>query len=382
MNIQDLISRNLIVQTSNQAGIESNKINTFYTGFDPTADSLHVGHLLPLITMKRLKLLGANPIAIIGGATARVGDPTGRTTTRPILSQEDLDSNINNISSQIKSIVDCDIINNKAFVQANFIDFVADIGKHFSVNTMLKTDTFKTKLEHGLSFLEFSYSLLQANDFLQLSRNNNCFVQMGGNDQWANMIAGIHLIHAKDKKEAFAFTLPILEDKHGNKFGKSNGNAIWLDKNKTSVFDFWQFWRNVSDEDVNKLFMFFTFLSVEEINNLDFTDINVCKAKLATLVTEIVHGAEEAKSAEDKAKELFANQGANLGEAIQVESGKLLSEIMREIGATSSRSEALRLIKNGGVRVDGTKILVDYVPNQEFIFLEKGKKDKFKVKIG
>lgn len=382
MNIQDLISRNLIVQTSNQAGIESNKINTFYTGFDPTADSLHVGHLLPLITMKRLKLFGANPIAIIGGATARVGDPTGRTTTRPILSQQDLDSNINNISNQIKSIVDCDIINNKGFVQANFIDFVADIGKHFSVNTMLKTDTFKTKLEHGLSFLEFSYSLLQANDFLQLSRSNNCFVQMGGNDQWANMIAGIHLIHAKDKKEAFAFTLPILEDKHGNKFGKSNGNAIWLDKNKTSVFDFWQFWRNVSDEDVKKLFMFFTFMSVEEINNLDFTDINICKAKLATLVTEIVHGAEEAKSAEDKAKELFANQGANLGEAIQVESGKLLSEIMREIGATSSRSEALRLIKNGGVRVDGAKILVDYVPNQEFIFLEKGKKDKFKVKIG
>lgn len=382
MNIQDLISRNLIVQTSNQAGIESNKINTFYTGFDPTANSLHVGHLLPLITMKRLKLLGANPIAIIGGATARVGDPTGRVTTRPILSQEDLDSNINNISSQIKSIVDCDIINNKGFVQANFIDFVADIGKHFSVNTMLKTDTFKTKLEHGLSFLEFSYSLLQANDFLQLSRSNNCFVQMGGNDQWANMIAGIHLIHAKDKKEAFAFTLPILEDKHGNKFGKSNGNAIWLDKSKTSVFDFWQFWRNVSDEDVKKLFMFFTFMSVEEINNLDFTDINVCKAKLATLVTEIVHGAEEAKSAEDKAKELFANQGANLGEAIQVESGKLLSEIMKEIGATSSRSEALRLIKNGGVRVDGAKILVDYVPNQEFIFLEKGKKDKFKVKIG
>ena len=382
MNIQDLISRNLIVQTSNQAGIESNKINTFYTGFDPTADSLHVGHLLPLITMKRLKLFGANPIAIIGGATARVGDPTGRTTTRPILSQQDLDSNINNISNQIKSIVDCDIINNKGFVQANFIDFVADIGKHFSVNTMLKTDTFKTKLEHGLSFLEFSYSLLQANDFLQLSRNNNCFVQMGGNDQWANMIAGIHLIHAKDKKEAFAFTLPILEDKHGNKFGKSNGNAIWLDKNKTSVFDFWQFWRNVSDEDIKKLFMFFTFMSVEEINNLDFTDINSCKAKLATLVTEIVHGAEEAKSAEDKAKELFANRGANLGEAIQVESGKLLSEIMREIGATSSRSEALRLIKNGGVRVDGAKILVDYVPNQEFIFLEKGKKDKFKVKIG
>src|SRR5690606_10420556 len=191
-----------------------------------------------------------------------------------ILSQENLDSNINSISSQIKSIVDCDIVNNKDFVQVNFIDFVADIGKHFSVNTMLKTDTFKTKLEHGLSFLEFSYSLLQANDFLQLSRNNNCFVQMGGNDQWANMLAGIHLIHAKDKKEAFAFTLPILEDKHRNKFGKSNGNAIWLDKNKSSIFDFWQFWRNVSDEDVRKLFMFFTFMSVEEINNLDFTNIN------------------------------------------------------------------------------------------------------------
>lgn len=388
MDISNLIERNLIKQISNEEGIKNN--NIFYVGFDPTANSLHVGHLLPLITMLRLKQSGANPIAVIGGATARIGDPTGRTSSRPILTEEELESNITNITKQIKNIVGCDVVNNKNFVQSNFIDFVSDIGRHFSVGEMIKTDTFKTKLEHGLSFLEFSYTLLQANDFLQLSRNNNCFVQVGGNDQWANMVAGIHLIHAKDKKQAFCFTLPILEDKNKNKFGKSNGNAVWLDSEKTSPFDFWQFWRNVDDEILQDLFKQFSFLpirdiiakfnkntiwSLEHTNLLSGKEINLLKEELATEITGLVHGQEIAKECLNKSRNLFSNSIADSEPEHVFESSKLVSEILKEIGFASSRSEALRLIKQNAVKVNGNLIQEDILLKDKNL-IEKGKKNK------
>lgn len=385
MNIQDLIDRGLVQNCSNLEVVKKLPENTtFYVGFDPTADSLHIGHLLPIIVMRRLKEAGANPIAVIGGSTARVGDPTGRTTTRPILTQSELDNNISSITNQIKSIVDCTIVNNKDFTNVNFIDFVSDIGRHFSVNTMLKTDTFKTKLENGLSFLEFSYSLLQANDFLCLFRQYNCLLQVGGSDQWANMIAGIDLIHAKEHKQAFCLTLPILEDKNGNKFGKSSGNAIWLDKNKTSVFDFWQFWRNVPDDMVKTLFMFFTFWSIQEINSLDFSKINERKAQLANLVTLLVHGQAELDLVKNKVKVLFEGADESLVEPFKVESSKLLSEILKDVGASSSRSEALRLLQQKAIKIDGEVIAFDFKLcdfNKTKFLLEKGKKQKFFIKV-
>lgn len=397
MKIQDLISRGLVQNASNFNEIAKLPDNTtFYVGFDPTANSLHIGHLLPLVTMRRLKELGANPIAVIGGATARVGDPTGRTSTRPILTEEELKTNIENIKSQINSIVDCEIVDNKDFAQVNFLDFVSDIGRHFSVNTMLKTDTFRTKLETGLSFLEFSYSLLQANDFLNLFVKKNCLLQIGGSDQWANMIAGIDLIHAKQHKQAHCLTLPILEDKNGNKFGKSAGNAIWLDKEKTSAFDFWQFWRNVPDDMVKTLFMFFTFLPVEQIISkfnkntsldnislLSGDEINSLKEELADLVTGLVHPGE-LESVKNKVKVLFGDQSEDLVESTAVESFKLVSEMLRDIGAAASRSEALRLIQQKGIKINSKQISIDFkvgdLGKGKFL-VEKGKKNKFLIEI-
>lgn len=347
MNIQDLVNRNLIKQCSDFNGINNLPNDAkFYVGFDPT-NSLHVGHLLPIITMKRLQNAGARPIAIIGGATARVGDPTNRSDSRPILSEDEINSNKQNVISTIKSIVDCEIVDNSDFVKVNFVDFVFDIGKHFSVNQMLTMDTYKTKLKTGLSFLEFSYALLQANDFLQLSKQG-CLLQIGGNDQWSNMLAGIHLIHAKEHKQAFCLTLPILEDKNGVKFGKSAGNAVWLDKDKTSVFDFWQFWRNVSDDMVSQLIDFFTFSKPDfDVNE----NINKAKEFIANEITTIVHGPELAKAARDKATKMFSSDMACDLDPTYVETGKMVSEILQIVGATSSKSEGLRLIKGNGSKL-------------------------------
>jgi tyrosyl-tRNA synthetase len=355
---------------------------------------LHIGHLLPIITAKRFINFGHKAIILIGGATASIGDPTGRNSSRPNLSQEEIDSNIKVITEQVKSILgDCIIVNNADWTKnLNFLDFVQDTGKHFSVNTMIKSDTFKSRLETGLSFLEFSYALLQGNDFHHLFKNHNCTLQIGGSDQFANILHGINLIHKKEHKEAFGLTIPLLTDSNGNKFGKSAGNAIWLDKNKTSVFDFWQFWRNVPDDMVNMLLRFFTFLSVEEINN-DFVNtlgasfakpgvnINDKKAQLASIVTEMVHGAEETRAVENKVQQLFRAPHSLTELDALFESPKFISEIMVALGIAKSKSDAIRLIAGNGVKIDGNLVTNNCQLNEGTFFIEKGKKEKRRFKI-
>lgn len=376
----DLHLRGLIKDITNPEILNQKNI-TFYLGIDPT-NSLHIGHLLAIITAKRLINLGHRAIILIGGSTASIGDPTGRNSSRPNLSKEEINSNIKVISEQVKSILgDCLIVNNSDWTNnLNFMDFIQDTGKHFSVNTMIKSETFKSRLETGLSFLEFSYVLLQGNDFHHLFKTYNCTLQIGGSDQFANILHGINLIHKKEHKEAFGLTIPLLVDSAGNKFGKSAGNAIWLDKNKTSPFDFWQFWRNVPDDMVKTLFMFFTFFSPEEINSND-VDINAQKVQLASTITEIVHGTEATRAVENKIQQLFGTPDKLTELDATFESHKLLSEIMVALGVAKSKSDAMRLMAGNGVKIDGKPMLKDQVITSGTFFLEKGKKDKRKFEV-
>lgn len=371
----DLHLRGLIKDITNSEILNQKNI-TFYLGIDPT-NSLHIGHLLAIVTAKRLINFGHKAIILLGGSTASIGDPTGRNSSRPNLSKEEINSNIKVISDQVKSILgDCIIVNNADWTNnLNFMDFVQDTGKHFSVNSMIKSETFKSRLETGLSFLEFSYALLQGNDFYHLFKTYNCTLQIGGSDQFANILHGINLIHKKEHKEAFGLTIPLLVDSSGNKFGKSAGNAIWLDKDKTSVFDFWQFWRNVPDDMVETLFMFFTFLSPEEISS-NCSNINQQKAQLASIVTEMVHGAEATRLVETKVQQLFGDKSRLTDLDATLESPKLLSEIMVILGVAKSKSDAMRLMAGNGVKIDGITVLKDQVMNSGTFFLEKGKKDK------
>ena len=363
----------------------------FYIGFDPTADSLHVGHFMQLIAMHHMQQAGHKPIILIGGGTAMVGDPSGRTDMRSMMTKETIRHNVECFKKQMSRFVSFEgenaaviVDNGDWLLDLNYIDFLREIGAHFSVNRMLTAECFKQRLDRGLSFLEFNYMLMQAYDFLVLYRKYGCQLELGGDDQWSNILAGANLIRIKEQKPAFAMTFTLLTTSDGKKMGKTAKGAVWLDENKTTPYEFYQYWRNTADEDVEKCMKLLTFLPVEEIEELcRYKDERMNKAKevLAFELTREVHGEDKAKLAESQAKAAFGGGDAELLKK-EVENVATVVDAMVAAGVAKSKGEARRLIEQGGVSVDETKV-VDAnmpVPAKEFV-LHKGKKVHLKIVV-
>jgi tyrosyl-tRNA synthetase len=355
---ESLEKRGLIKQITNADKIsqllESESPTTFYMGFDPTADSLHVGHLLQLVTAKRLADMGHNPIMLIGGATASVGDPTGKSEMRQMLDHTTIWVNAEKISAQIKSIMgqDCRIVNNMSwFDGARYLHVIREVGKHFSVNNMLRAECFKSRMENGLSFLEFNYMIMQAIDFNWLFKTENCLLQIGGDDQWSNILAGIDLIHKAHGQEVFGLTLPLLVNSDGTKMGKTEKGAVWLDPKKTSPFEFFQFWRNIPDDKVWPCILFFTSCPPGEINLREW-DINSMKEVLAIEVTQLVHGYEAAQQALEQADALFKKRDTSVLEAMTVPDGIHILDLLVKCGFAKSRTDGRNLINNRGITIN------------------------------
>ena len=371
----ELIARGLIAQVTNEEEIK-NMINngkaTFYIGFDCTADSLHVGHFMALCLMKRLQMAGNKPIALIGDGTTLIGDPSGRTDMRQMLTEETIKHNAECFKRQMERFIDFSdgkalmLYNSEWLKPLNYIELLREVGACFSVNNMLRAECYKQRMEKGLSFLEFNYMIMQSYDFYYLFQNYGCNMQFGGDDQWSNMLGGTELIRRKLGKDAHAMTITLLTDSQGNKMGKTAGNAVWLDPNKTSPFDFYQYWRNVGDQDVMKCIRMLTFLPLEQIDEMDKwegSELNRAKEVLAFELTKLVHGEEEARKAEAAAKALFAQGGSDenmptteLTEA-QLTDGKIaILDLMLACGLVPSKGEGRRLVQQGGVMVDDEKI--------------------------
>ena len=361
----------------------------FYIGFDPTADSLHVGHFMQLIAMHHMQQAGHKPIILIGGGTAMVGDPSGRTDMRSMMTKETIRHNVECFKKQMSRFVSFEgenaaviVDNGDWLLDLNYIDFLREIGTHFSVNRMLTAECFKQRLERGLSFLEFNYMLMQAYDFLVLYRKFGCQLELGGDDQWSNILAGANLIRVKEQKPAYAMTFTLLTTSDGKKMGKTAKGAVWLDENKTTPYDFYQYWRNIDDGDVEKCMKLLTFMPVDEIESLcAFKDERMNKAKevLAYELTKEVHGEEKANLAQSQAKAAFGGGDAELltKEAV---GAVTVVDAMVAAGIAKSKGEARRLIEQGGVSVDETKVTdVNMpVPASEFV-LHKGKKVHVKI---
>ncbi|MDD4324436.1 MAG: tyrosine--tRNA ligase, partial [Eubacteriales bacterium] len=335
---------------------------TFYVGFDPTADSLHIGHFIQLMVMTHLQRAGMRPIALMGGGTGHIGDPSGRSDMRSLMSKETIDHNVDCFVKQMSRLLDFSdgkaIIDNNAdwLLELNYIDFLREIGVHFSVNRMLSLDSYKNRLEEGLSFFEFNYILLQAYDFLHLYRKYDCRLQVGGSDQWSNIIAGVDLIRKVEHADAYGMTFSLLTNSAGEKMGKTAKGAVWLDEDKFSVYDFYQYLRNVNDADVIKFMKQLTFMPMEEIeeySKMSGADLNKAKERLAFEVTSLVHGQEKASGAEAAAKALFGGQGDLSDSPTYVlkssEMDKSLIEILADNKIVTSRSEARRLLQQGGL---------------------------------
>lgn len=355
---------------------------TFYIGFDPTADSLHVGHLMQVLFAKRLIDKGHQGIMLVGDATAQIGDPTGRSSVRPILTQEQLDHNVISIEKQLQRMLpEARMVNNLSWVNCfTFLGFMKEIGSCFSVNSMLKADCFSSRMANGLSFLEFSYMLLQAADFLHLNTQHNCTLQIGGDDQWSNILAGVDLIHKKNHKQSFGLTIPLLLNSNGEKIGKTVGGAIWLDPNKTSIIDFFQFWRNIPDADVKNCLLFMTDFTEEQIAKWE---INEAKVNLAKFLTSFVHGKENTEAIASQVFEMFSNNFDNLTPHI-IDDGTLLIDVMCRVDFAASKNKARQLITGGGITLDGNKItdVNNKLINQgKDIVLCKGKKHFAKLKF-
>ncbi len=403
---EELQARGLIAQVTDEEEIRdlvNNGKATFYIGFDPTADSLHVGHFMALCLMKRLQEAGNTPIALIGGGTAMVGDPSGRTDMRKMMTKETIDHNSACFKKQMSRFIDFSdgkamMVNNADWLlQLNYIDLLREVGPHFSVNRMLAAECYKQRMEKGLSFLEFNYMIMQAYDFYELYQKYGCNMQFGGDDQWSNMLAGTELIRRKLGKDASALTIPLLLNSEGKKMGKTVSGAVWLDPEKTSPFDFYQYWRNVADEDVLKCIRMLTFLPLEEIDKMDTWEgaqLNKAKEILAYELTRMVHGEEEAKKAQDAARSLFSSGEAadmptcTLSEA-DLENGNIdILNLLLKSGLVSSKSEARRAVQQGGVSVDGEKITdigTTYAGEDltgDGRVLKKGKKNFCKVRLG
>ena len=361
----------------------------FYIGFDPTADSLHVGHFMQLIAMHHMQQAGHKPVILIGGGTAMIGDPSGRTDMRSMMTKETIRHNVECFKKQMSRFVSFEgenaaviVDNGDWLLNLNYIDFLREIGAHFSVNRMLTADCFKQRLERGLSFLEFNYMLMQAYDFLVLYRKYGCALELGGDDQWSNILAGANLIRIKEQQPAYAMTFTLLTTSDGKKMGKTAKGAVWLDENKTTPYEFYQYWRNTADEDVEKCLKLLTFLPLEQIEELcRYKDERINKAKetLAYELTKEVHGEEKANLAQSQAKAAFGGGDAELLTK-EVENVSLVIDVMVAAGVAKSKGEARRLIEQGGVSVDEQKVTdVNMpIPANEFV-LHKGKKVHLKI---
>ncbi|HEY5562038.1 MAG TPA: tyrosine--tRNA ligase [Clostridiaceae bacterium] len=403
-NVYDiLLERGFIKQLTHEEEIKKilgEKSVTFYIGFDPTADSLHVGHFLQMMVMAHMQRAGHKPIALIGGGTSMVGDPTGKTDMRKMLTTEEIIHNGNCFKKQLSNFIDFSndkaIIANNAdwLLQLNYVEFIREIGIHFSVNKMLTADCFKQRLEKGLSFLEFNYMLMQSYDFLELYRRYDCTMQLGGDDQWSNIIAGVDLIRRKEAKSSYGMTFTLLTTSEGKKMGKTEGGAIWLDKDKTSPYEFYQYWRNVNDADVERCLALLTFLPMDEVRRLGALkdkDINEAKKVLALEVTTLIHGEEEAQKAKNAAEALFGS-GNSLEDVptaiISMETLEgFLIDILQSTGILPSKSEGRRLIQQGGISVNDVKItdasaklsLKDFESGS--VLIKRGKKNYTKIVI-
>ena len=372
---EELVARGLIAQVTNEEEIRemiNNGKATFYIGFDCTADSLTAGHFMALTLMKRLQMAGNKPIALIGGGTTMIGDPSGRTDMRKMLTREDIEHNAECFKRQMERFIDFSedkalMINNADWLlNLNYVELLREVGACFSVNNMLRAECYKQRMEKGLSFLEFNYMIMQSYDFYYLFQHYNCNMQFGGDDQWSNMLGGTELIRRKLGKDAHAMTITLLTDSQGKKMGKTAGNAVWLDPNKTSPFDFYQYWRNVADADVLKCIRMLTFLPLEQIDEMDKwegSQLNRAKEILAFELTSMVHGEEEAKKAEASAKALFSGAGASDNmPTTELSDGDLtdgiidIMSLLVKTGLCSSKSDARRNIQQGGVSVDGAKV--------------------------
>ena len=401
---EELVARGLIAQVTNEEEIRK-MVNegkaVFYIGFDPTADSLHVGHFMALCLMKRLQMAGNKPIALIGGGTGMVGDPSGRTDMRKMMTPEIIQHNCDCFKKQMSRFIDFSdgkalMVNNAEWLMnLNYIEFLREVGPHFSVNNMLRAECYKQRMEKGLSFLEFNYMLMQSYDFYELFQRYGCNMQFGGDDQWSNMLGGTELIRRKLGKDAHAMTITLLLNSEGKKMGKTQSGAVWLDPEKTSPFDFYQYWRNVGDADVLKCLRMLTFLPLEQIDEMDKwegSQLNKAKEILAFELTKLVHGEEEAAKAQEGARALFAG-GANtenmptceLGEEDFTDGNIDILTVLTKSGLAASRSEARRNVEQGGVSADGTQIkdIKAVFAKEQFagdgVVIKRGKKNFKKV---
>ena len=401
----ELVARGLIAQVTDEEEIKdliNNGKATFYIGFDPTADSLHVGHFMALCLMKRLQMAGNKPIALIGGGTAMIGDPSGRTDMRQMMTKETINHNVECFKKQMSRFIEFGedkamLVNNADWLMdLNYVDVLREVGAHFSVNRMLTAECYKQRMEKGLSFLEFNYMIMQSYDFYTLFQKYGCNMEFGGDDQWSNMLGGTELIRRKLGKDAYAMTITLLLNSEGKKMGKTQSGAVWLDPNKTSPFDFYQYWRNVDDADVIKCMKLLTFLPLEEIQEMEKwegSQLNKAKEILAFQLTELVHGTEEAKKAEAGAKALFAG-GADTehmpttelaAEDFDEEGNIDLISLLVKSALVTTRSEGRRAIEQGGVSVDGEKVTdIRHVLSKDAltgdgIVLKRGKKKFNKV---
>lgn len=374
---------------------------TFYIGFDPTADSLHIGHFIAMMFMSHMQKAGHRPIALVGGGTAMIGDPSGRTDMRKMLTKEEIDHNISCIKGQLSRLIDFSddkaILENNAdwLLDLNYVDFIRDIGSHFSVNRMLTAECFKQRLEKGLSFLEFNYMLMQGYDFYVLNKKYDCTMELGGDDQWSNILAGMELIRRKEGKSAYGMTCSLLTNSEGNKMGKTANGAVWLDPNKTSPFDFYQYWRNIDDADVEKCLCLLTFVPMDEVRRLsalEGAEINEAKKVLAYEVTKLIHGEEEAEGAKKAAEALFSG-GVDMSNVPTVEIAEdmkaaLVLDIIAQTGIVPSKKEGRRLIEQGGLTINDIKIEdvnetfnESYLEKDGYALIKRGKKKFYKLVI-
>ena len=371
----ELVARGLIAQVTDEEEIKeliNNGKAVFYIGFDPTADSLHVGHFMALCLMKRLQMAGNKPIALIGGGTAMICDPSGRTDMRQMMTPETIQHNVDCFKKQMSRFIDFGegkamLVNNADWLMdLNYIDVLRDVGAHFSVNRMLTAECYKQRMEKGLSFLEFNYMIMQSYDFYTLYQKYGCNMEFGGDDQWSNMLGGTELIRRKLGKDAYAMTINLLLNSEGKKMGKTQSGAVWLDPNKTSPFDFFQYWRNVADSDVLKCIRMLTFLPLEQIDEMDKWEgakLNEAKEILAYELTKLVHGEEEAKKAKEASHALFAGGGVSAHmPTVEVTADDLYNDkldimaVLVKASLCESRSDARRAVQQGGVSVDGEKV--------------------------
>ena len=400
---EELVARGLIAQVTDESEIRE-LINagkaTFYIGFDPTADSLHVGHFMALCLMKRLQMAGNKPVVLLGGGTGYIGDPSGRTDMRSMLSPETIEHNCECFKKQMERFIDFGeggaiAVNNADWLlKLNYIDVLREVGACFSVNNMLRAECYKQRMEKGLSFLEFNYMIMQSYDFYHLFKEYGCNMQFGGDDQWSNMLGGTELIRKKLGKDAYAMTITLLLNSEGKKMGKTANGAVWLDPNKTSPFEFYQYWRNVGDSDVLKCIRMLTFLPLEEIDKMDSWEgaqLNEAKDILAYELTALVHGKEEAEKARTASKALFGGAGddsnmptVKLGAELLADGKIAIMDLLVSTGIVPSKSEARRLITQGGLYIDDNKIddIGHTVSADELtagIKVRKGKKNFYKV---